>query len=176
MKTILLAFPLSLGCFAKFAFPFATFLTLPDWKVVISIETNFIGRMFCFSTDSRCCDPSEGRPKALSAPEIVAEIQDMVLNDRRIAVRHLVEVLNISLGTVSNILCQVLGFKNLCAAFANNATKTHSNTKDCVRHFITMDETWVYHHDTESKKRLRSGVNPALGSEASSYPEIGQEG
>ena len=56
------------------------------------------------------------------------------------------------------------------AAFANNGTKTHSNATfsatfkkhkvDFVRRFITMDETWVYHHDPESKQEAKEWCEP----------------
>ena len=62
-------------------------------------------------------DSREGHPKTASTPEIVAKIQDMVLEDRRLTERDLVEALGISLGTMSNILSKVLGFKKLCAQY-----------------------------------------------------------
>ena len=43
-------------------------------------------------------DPREGRPKSASTPEIMAKILDMVLEDRRLTERDLVEALYISLG------------------------------------------------------------------------------
>ena len=72
-------------------------------------------------------DPREVRPKSASTPEIMAKIQDMVLEDRRLTERDLGETLHISLGSVSHILSEILGFRKLCAQFDNNATKTHSN-------------------------------------------------
>ncbi|EFN62716.1 hypothetical protein EAG_00041, partial [Camponotus floridanus] len=34
------------------------------------------------------------------------------------------------------------------------------NKKDFVRRFITMDETWVYHHDPESKQEAKEWCEP----------------
>ena len=53
------------------------------------------------------------------------------------------------------------------AAFVNNRTNIRmrlsqqhlerfkKDKKDFVRRFITMDETWVYHHDPESKQEAK---------------------
>ncbi|XP_035206121.1 uncharacterized protein LOC118181154, partial [Stegodyphus dumicola] len=126
-------------------------------------------------------DPREERPKTASAPEIIGKIQDMVLEDRRLTERDLTEALGISLGTVINILSVNLSFKKLCAKWVPHSLtmkQTHirrrlcqqylvrfkKNKSDFIRRFITMDETWVYHHDPGITnclaRRLRSGVEP----------------
>ncbi|XP_050514974.1 protein GVQW3-like [Diabrotica virgifera virgifera] len=56
-------------------------------------------------------DPRQGRPKTVTTPEIVEKIQDMVLENRRVTERDLVEALGISLDSISNILTEVLGFR-----------------------------------------------------------------
>jgi len=110
----------------------------------------------------------QGRPKTASTPEIIAKIQDMVLEDRRLTKRGLAEALGISDFTANHILTKVLGLKKLCAQWVPHSltgeqkhirmrlSQQHlqrfkRNKKDFVRRFITMDETWVYHHDPESK-------------------------
>ena len=68
-------------------------------------------------------DPREVRPKSTSTPETIAKIQDMVLEDRRLTERDLVEALHISLGSVSHILSEILGFRKLYAQWVHsNAT------------------------------------------------------
>ena len=93
----------------------------------------------------------------------------MVLEDRRLTERDLVEALHISLGSVSHILSEILGFRKLCAQWVPHSltmeqkhirmrlSQQHlerfkKDKVDFVRRFITMDETWVYHHDPESKQ------------------------
>jgi len=73
-------------------------------------------------------DPREGRSKSASTPEIIAKIQDMVLEDRQLIERDLIEALGISLGSVSNILAEVLGFKKLCAQWMPHSNATFSAT------------------------------------------------
>ena len=100
-------------------------------------------------------------------PETIAKIQDIVLEDR-LTKRNLVEALHISLGSVS----EILGFRKLCAQWVPHSltmeqkhirmrlSQQHlerfkKDKVDFVRRFITMDETWVYHHDPESKQEAK---------------------
>lgn len=122
-------------------------------------------------------DPREGRPKSASTPENIAKIQDMIMKDRRLTERDLVEALGISLGSVSNILAEVLGYRKMCAKWVpHSLTMEQKHTrmrlsqqhlerfrkdkKDFVRRFITVDETWVYHHDPESKQEAKEWCEP----------------
>jgi transposase len=41
-------------------------------------------------------DPREGRPKSATAPEIIEQVHDMVLDDRRMKVRETAETVGIS--------------------------------------------------------------------------------
>ena len=74
-------------------------------------------------------DPREGRPKSASTSENIAKIQDMVLEDRRLTERDLVEALGISLGSISHILSEALGFKKLCSQW--------------VPHSLTMEQKHI---------------------------------
>ena len=55
----------------------------------------FVSGLVCLFKSSRTIledDPREGRPKTESTPEIVAKIQDMVLEDHRLTERYLVKL------------------------------------------------------------------------------------
>jgi transposase len=41
-------------------------------------------------------DPREGRPKSATTPEIIDQVHDMVLDDRRLKVREIAETIGIS--------------------------------------------------------------------------------
>jgi histone-lysine N-methyltransferase SETMAR len=41
-------------------------------------------------------DPREGRPKSATTPEIIEQVHDMLLGDRRIKVREIAETIGIS--------------------------------------------------------------------------------
>jgi histone-lysine N-methyltransferase SETMAR len=60
-------------------------------------------------------DPHEGRPKSATAPEIIEQVHDMVLDDRRKKVCEIAEPIGISKECVEYILHEELDVKKLCA-------------------------------------------------------------
>ena len=100
--------------------------------------------------------------------EMVKKIHKMVLDDSRIEVHKLVDMVGIQKSDVHHILTENLGMK------MNNDKKMtikqkqrrkdfsieslamfHSNKADFSRRFITMDETWVHHFTPETKEQLK---------------------
>jgi len=57
-------------------------------------------------------DPCEGRPKSATTPEIIEEVQDMVLDDRRMKVCEIAETIGISKECVGYILHEELDMKS----------------------------------------------------------------
>ena len=64
---------------------------------------------------STCDAPCSGSPIEVATPEIIDKIHDIVLTDRRVKVRELVEATVISHGTVISILHEQLDMKKLSA-------------------------------------------------------------
>ncbi|GBM00036.1 hypothetical protein AVEN_214110-1 [Araneus ventricosus] len=69
-----------------------------------------------------------GRPVEVTSYEMIGKIHDMVLSDRRIKVREIVEATGISQGTVFSILQEKLGVKKsrkdgcrVCSQWRTNA-------------------------------------------------------
>jgi transposase len=58
-------------------------------------------------------DPREGRPKNATIPEIIEQVHDMVLDDRRMKVREIAETIGISKERVGYILHEKLDMKSL---------------------------------------------------------------
>ncbi|KYN38942.1 Histone-lysine N-methyltransferase SETMAR [Trachymyrmex septentrionalis] len=56
-----------------------------------------------------------GRPSEVAIPEMVKKIHKMVLGDRRLKVRELADMVNISKNAVHRILAENLEMKKLCA-------------------------------------------------------------
>lgn len=56
-----------------------------------------------------------GRPIEVTTDEMVNKVHDIVLSDRRVKVREIVEMLNISIERVSHILHERLGMKKVSA-------------------------------------------------------------
>ena len=60
-------------------------------------------------------DSREGRPKIATTPEIIQQVHDMVLDDRRVKVKEIADILGISKERVGYILHQELNMRKLCA-------------------------------------------------------------
>ena len=58
---------------------------------------------------STCDAPRSGRPIEAATPEIIDKVHDIVLTDRRVKVRELIEATGISHGKVISILHEQLG-------------------------------------------------------------------
>ncbi|KAG5307266.1 SETMR methyltransferase, partial [Acromyrmex insinuator] len=111
-------------------------------------------------------------------PEIMNKVHDIVLTDRRVKVRELVEATSISHGTVISILHEQLDIKQLSARWVPRLlTVDHKRdrvtiSKQCLemfqrnpdeflRRFITVDETWIHYFTPEMKKQWTSPNEPA---------------
>ena len=82
---------------------------------------------------STCDAPRSGRPIEAATPEIIDKVHDIVLTDRRVKVRELVEATGISHGTVISILHEQLGMKKLSARWV-----PHLLTVDHKRDRVTI--------------------------------------
>lgn len=117
-------------------------------------------------------DPRSGRPEMATTDEIVDEIHDMVLKDRRIKIREIAEHVGISYERVQNIVTNVLGMMKLSARWVprllteEQKRVRHKTSAECLalfeadpenflERFVTMDETWVHHYQPESKQQSK---------------------
>jgi hypothetical protein len=116
--------------------------------------------------------PREGRPKSATTPEIIEQVPDIVLDDRRIKVREIAETIFISKERVGYTFREELDIKKLCVRrvprlLTADQKRTrmeiseqclerfNGNKTDFVRRFITMDETWIYHYTPKSKQQSK---------------------
>jgi transposase len=60
-------------------------------------------------------DPREGCPKSATTPEIIEQVHDMVLDDRRMKVCEIAESTGISKERIGYILHEEMDIKNICA-------------------------------------------------------------
>ena len=78
---------------------------------------------------SICDAPCSGRPTEAATPEIIDKVHDIVLTDRRVKMRELVETTGISHGTVISIFYEKLDMKKLSARWVPRLlTVDHSAT------------------------------------------------
>ena len=116
-------------------------------------------------------------PIEAATPEIVDKIHNIVLTDRRVNVRELVEATGISHGTIS-ILHEQLDMKKLSARWVSRLLTVNRkrdrvtiskqwrslemfqhNPVEFLRRFITVDETWI-HYFTETKEQSKQWTSP----------------
>jgi len=81
-------------------------------------------------------DPREGRPKRATTPEIIEQVHDTVLDDRRMKVREIAETVGISKERVGYILHVRIGYekalRKMGAALAHSRSKTHLDENLCT--------------------------------------------
>ena len=117
-------------------------------------------------------NPREGRPKSATTPEIIKQVHDMVLDDRRMKVREIAETIGISKERVGYILHEELDMKKLCARWVQHLLtadqkrtcmkipeqcleRFNKNKTDFMRRFITVHVTKIYHYTPESKQQSK---------------------
>ncbi|KAG5309238.1 SETMR methyltransferase, partial [Acromyrmex insinuator] len=105
-----------------------------------------------------------GRTSTCDA-NLIDKVHDIVLPDRRVKVRELVEAAGISHGTVISILHEQLGMKKLSARWVPHLlTVDHKrdrkqclemfqcNPDEFLRRFITVDEIWIHYFTPETSE------------------------
>ena len=70
---------------------------------------------------STCGAPRPGRPKTVTTPEIIDQIHELILEDRRISAKSIAEQLGISRERVGSIIHKHLDMWKLSAKWSRNA-------------------------------------------------------
>lgn len=132
---------------------------------------------------------SPGRPNEVTTSEMIEKIYKIVLEDRKVKVREITNMVNISTERVYNILHEHLQMKKLCARWVPrfltidqkqervDASKRslemfQRNKKEFLRRFITVDETWIHYYTPESKENAKEWLH--TGSNAPKRPRTQQ--
>ena len=114
-------------------------------------------------------EPRDGRPKIASTSEMIEKIHEIVTEDPSLSTRKIADTLGISTERARHILHNELQMKKLFVKLVPHTLTIQQklNRKqicqrhldrfkkskiDFVRHFITMDEKWIYHHDPKLKQ------------------------
>lgn len=126
-------------------------------------------RQFRFGRISLDDDPRAGRPSTSTTDDKVAQVEQLVLQNRRITMSEIVLELGISYGSVSSILHDVLNMSKVSARWVPRLLTPFQKDerKRCCTELlamcaadeggffdrlVTMDESWVYHFDPETKE------------------------
>jgi len=70
---------------------------------------------------STCDVPRPGRPKTVTTPEIIDQMHELILEDRRISAKSIAEQLGISRERVGSIIHEDLDMQKLSAKWVRNA-------------------------------------------------------
>jgi len=114
--------------------------------------------------DSSTCDaPRPGRPKTLTTPDIIDQIHELILEDRRISAKSIAEQLGIPRERVGSITHEDLDMRKLSAKWVPKCQRCQSSEQlleffrrdpnDFLSRVVTMDKTWLYHYDPETKQQ-----------------------
>jgi len=137
----------------------------PSYTTIKNWVTNF--KRGDFST---CDAPRPGRPKIMTIPEIIDQIHELILEDHRISAKSIAEQLGISRERIGSIIHEDLDMQKISAKWVPkclNADQKRQRCQSSEQHLeyfrrdrndflprlVTMDETWLYHYDPETKQQ-----------------------
>lgn len=120
-------------------------------------------------------DERSGRPKTATMDDNIAEIHQIVLDNRRVKVREIAEAMSMSKERVCYVLNEDLGMRKLSARWVPrlltldqkrvrmNISKAllaqfRRNKPEFWRRLITVDETWVHHYTPETKEQSKQWI------------------
>jgi len=119
---------------------------------------------------STCVAPRPGRLRTVTIQEIIDQIHELILEDRRISAKSITEQLGISHERVGSIIHEDLDMRKLSAKWVpkclnadHKRQRCHSceqlleffrrDPNDFLSRLMTMVETWLYQYDPETKQQ-----------------------
>ena len=121
-------------------------------------------------------DPQSGRPSASRKEEVVDQVREKVLEDRRLTVQEIVAEEGISTGLVHSILTEDLNLRRVSAEFvpkllteqpkelrkeiSEDMLDLANHDPEFIKTIITGDETWVYGYHPETKFQSSQWKHP----------------
>ena len=111
---------------------------------------------------STCDVPHPGRPKTVTTQKIIDQIHELILEDRWISAKSIVEQLGISREWVGSITHEDLDMRKLCPKWVRKCLNADQNRQRCqsseqhleffrrdpndfLSPLVTIDETLLYH-------------------------------
>lgn len=116
-------------------------------------------------------EPRSGRSTTATDQKTCDAVHEPILEDRRISAKNIAQILDISRERVGYIITTLLDMHKLSAKWvpkllssdqkkerveASKATLDHfETTKDFLARLVTLDETWLYFYDPETKEQSK---------------------
>jgi len=127
-------------------------------------------KMFKYGDFSTCDAPRPGRPKTVTTLEIIDQIHELILEDRRNSAKSIAEQLGISRERFGSIIHEDFDMWKLSAEWAPKCLNADQKLQRCqpseqrleffrrdpnnfLSRLVTRDETWLYHYDPETKQQ-----------------------
>jgi len=104
--------------------------TLGEYAPSCATVKNWVGQ-FKRGGFSTCDAPFPGRPKTVTTPEIIHEIQELILEDRRISAKSIAEQLAISSDRVGSIIHEDLDMRKLSAKWVPKCLNADQKRQWC---------------------------------------------
>ncbi|XP_025269033.1 protein GVQW3-like [Camponotus floridanus] len=125
-------------------------------------------------------EPRSGRPKTATNEEMVSKVIDIVMSDRRLKLREIVEMVGISEERIFHILHEILGMRKLTSRWVPRLLTVENkhvrmtiskqcldlfkrNPREFFRRYVTVDETWIHHYTPETKQQSKQWTLPEKG-------------
>jgi len=106
----------------------------------------------------------------VTTPEIIDQIHEIILEDRRVSAKSIAQQLGISHEWVGSIIHEDLDMRKLSAKWVPKCLNADQKRQRCqspeqtleffrrdpndfLSRLVTMDETWLYHYDPETKQQ-----------------------
>jgi len=119
---------------------------------------------------STCVAPGPGRTKTVTTLEIIDQIHELILEDRRISAKSIAKQLGISRERVGSTIHEDLDMRKLSAKWVPKCLNEDQKRPRCqsseqmwdffrrdpndfLSRLLTMDETWLYHYDPVTKQQ-----------------------
>jgi hypothetical protein len=115
--------------------------------------------------------PRPARPKTVTTPEIIDQIHELISENHWISPKSIAELLDISCEQVGSIIHEDLDMRKLSVKRVLKCLNADQKLQQCpsseqlleffwhdanefLSRLVTMDETWLYHYDLETKKKI----------------------
>ena len=129
-----------------------------------------LGRQVKRGDFSTCDAPRPARLKTVTTPEMIDQIQKLILEDHRISAKSIAEQLGISRERVGSNIHEDLDMRKLSAKWIPKCLNVDQKRQRCksseqllkffrcdpndfLSRLVTMDETRLYHYDPETKQQ-----------------------
>lgn len=116
-----------------------------------------------------------GRPSDVITQSLVARIEHVIRENRRVTYRQIQELLHVSSGTINIVLSEHLRVRKICCRWVPHSItdaqmqqrvdwcrmmreKFHNGDPRSVTNIYTGDETWLYAYDPETKQQSKQWV------------------